>query len=50
VASTALILAGELALFEIIGGIMVLSAALLEGSRNEGAGLISVLRRTVYNK
>jgi drug/metabolite transporter (DMT)-like permease len=50
VASTALIVAGELALFEIIGGIMVLSAALLEGSRNEGAGLISVLRRTVYNK
>ena len=35
VASTALILKGELATFEIVGGLMVLSAALLEGSRNE---------------
>lgn len=34
VASTALIVTGELTAFEIFGGLMVLSAALLEGSRN----------------
>jgi drug/metabolite transporter (DMT)-like permease len=35
VVSTALIITAELKMFEIIGGLMVLSAAVLEGSRNE---------------
>lgn len=36
VASTALIIAAGLQLYEIIGGLMVISAAILEGSRSEG--------------
>ena len=36
VASTALIVAGELAIFEVVGGLMVLGAALLESWRIEG--------------
>lgn len=43
VASAALIVTGELATFEIFGGLMVLSAALLEGSRNDGEGPLRVL-------
>lgn len=43
VASTALLLSGDLKTFEIVGGLMVLSAAVLEGSRNELAGSSRVL-------
>jgi drug/metabolite transporter (DMT)-like permease len=38
VASTALIVSGELTTFEIVGGVMVLSAAILEGARTEHQG------------
>ncbi len=50
VVSTALIISGELKTFEIIGGLMVLSAALLEGSRNELTGGINALLRPIYNR
>lgn len=50
VVSTALIISGELKTFEIIGGLMVLSAALLEGSRNELSGGINALLRPIYNR
>lgn len=50
VASTALILSGELQTFEIVGGILVLSAALLEGTRNELLGGINALMRPTHSK
>ncbi len=50
VASTALIVHGELATFEIVGGLMVLSAALLEGSRNELQGVLTTILRPIYSK
>jgi len=37
VVSTALIVTADLKLYEILGGLMVLSAAVLEGSRSEDA-------------
>jgi drug/metabolite transporter (DMT)-like permease len=50
VASTALIVNGELATFEIVGGLMVLSAALLEGSRNQLQGVLTTILRPIYSK
>ena len=50
VVSTALIMSGELQYFEVIGGLMVLSAALLEGSRNEVKGGISALLRPIHDR
>jgi len=49
VVSTALIISGELQLFEVVGGLMVLSAAVLEGARNEVKGGISALLRPLHN-
>lgn len=50
VTSTALIVSGELTTFEIFGGLMVLGAALLEGARDEGKGVVKAVLRPIYNK
>lgn len=50
VVSTALIMSGELQIFEVIGGLMVLGAALLEGSRNEVKGGIDALLRPIHDR